>query len=832
MHLPLFLRILLYPFIFLGGFIAMGIAIAVLIVSLTYPNLPSLETITDYHPKIPLRVYSADGFLIGEFGEERRNMVRIEDVPQKMKDAILAAEDDRFYEHSGIDFTGIARALISNMISGGKRQGASTITQQVARNFFLSSEKTYTRKFYEALLSFKIEHSLTKDQILELYINQIFLGQRAYGFAAASRVYFGKPLNQLSIAEMAMLAGLPKAPSLYNPVSNPSRAKVRQRYVLRRLLDLGYITQAEHDAAEEEPLVIKRELATYSVHADFVAEMARQAAEEAFPDDVYTRGYKVYTTILKPEQEAAYTAIRQGLLTYDNRHGYQGEERFIDLKALQAQSPKTPLVQLLDNVLQNIPSSENLIPAVVLSADKQEIRAYHKLGEAVILKGDAIKRAQSFLGDSAARKKRRLKSGSLIRLIQNTKGEWTITELPEAQAALVSIDPQNGAVRALIGGFDFAHNKYNHATQAWRQPGSAFKPFIFSAALEKGYTPATIVYDEPLTISAKDTGSKEWTPNNYDKKFEGPITLRRALNRSKNVPAVRLMRAISPEYARTFLKNFGFEEEKHPPYLTTALGAGSVTVWQMTQAYSIFANGGFQIAPYVVAEILDSNDEVVWTAQPQEAGDEAYRVLDARNAFVMHSYLNSVAIYGTAARSSSTLKRQDLGAKTGTSNDYRDAWFCGYQKTRTACVWMGYDQPKKLGNRETGGVAAQPIWIDYMKTALKNAPIDKRTPPPYLLNITRDNGEQDWVYMENKDFPPQGEPQWLSDGVIPMDEAMAEEVPTDYVQEIPRFDPVVDFPPLLPAAAATQEKAPKKPSTPTKPASAPKKKSNSMWLPG
>lgn len=804
----------------------MGAAIAVLVVAITYPNLPSLETITDYHPKIPLRVYSADGFLIGEFGEERRNFVRIEDVPQQMKNAILAAEDDRFYEHSGIDFTGIARALISNIMSGGKRQGASTITQQVARNFFLSSEKTYTRKFYEALLSFKIEHSLTKDQILELYVNQIFLGQRAYGFAAASRVYFSKPLSQLSIAEMAMLAGLPKAPSLYNPISNPSRAKVRQRYVLRRLLDLGYISQEEYKTAEEEPIVIKRELATYSVHADFVAEMARQAAEEAFPDDVYTRGYKVYTTILKPEQEAAYAAIRQGLLNYDSRHGYQGEERFIDLQALQNKSPNTPLTQLLDAALQNISNSEDLIPAIVLSAEKNEIRAYHKLGEAVILKGDAIKRAQGFLGNAGAKKKRRLKAGSVIRLAQNKKGEWMISQLPEAEAAIVAIDPQNGAVRALIGGFDFDRNKYNHATQAWRQPGSAFKPFIFSAALEKGYTPATIVYDEPLTISAADTGSKDWSPNNYDKKFEGPITLRRALNRSKNVPAVRLMRAISPDYARSFLKNFGFDEDKHPPYLTTALGAGSVTVWQMTNAYSVFANGGFQIAPYVVAEILDTNDEVVWSAQPKEAGDESNRVLDARNAFVMHSYLNGVSISGTAARSSAALKRQDLGAKTGTSNDYHDAWFCGYQKDRAACVWMGYDQPKKLGDRETGGVAAQPIWIDYMKTALANAPLDKRTPPPYLLNVTLENGEQDWVYLENKDFPPQGEPQWLSDGAVSLDGTLFEEIPNNQIQEIPLFDPIRDFPPLDAEALPT-------PATPAKPAPAKpaaKKKSNSMWL--
>lgn len=818
MRLPLFLRIVFYPFVFLFGCILIGVALVLMMVALTYPNLPSLETITDYHPKIPLRVYSADGFLIGEFGEERRNFVRIEDVPQQMKNAILAAEDDRFYEHSGIDFTGIARALISNMMSGGKRQGASTITQQVARNFFLSSEKTYTRKFYEALLSFKIEHSLSKDQILELYMNQIFLGQRAYGFAAAARVYFGKPLNQLSIAEMAMLAGLPKAPSLYNPISNPKRAKVRQQYVLKRLLDLGYIHENEYTLALDEPLVIKRELIKYSVHADYVAEMARFAAEQAFPEDVYTRGYKVYTTILKREQEAAYQALRKALLNYDERHGYRGEETFIDLNALEKKSKDLPLTRLLDIALQDVFQSDNLIPAVVLSESNQELRLYSKLGETLVLSGNALKKAHNFLGNST--KKRKLRVGSVVRIVQDEKKQWQLTQIPEAESAFIALEPTTGAVRALIGGFDFNRNHFNHATQAWRQPGSAFKPFIYSAAIERGYSPATIVYDEPLTLDKESTGSKEWSPHNYDHQYEGPITLRRALNRSKNLPAVRLMRAVSPQYAQEFITRFGFQESKHPPYLTTALGAGSVTPWQMTRAYAVFANGGFQIAPYIIAEIVDEKGDTVAQTTPEEAGDEKRRVLDARNAFVMHTLLNSVAIYGTAARSSATLKRHDLGGKTGTSNEYRDAWFCGYQKTRAACAWMGYDQPKKLGNRETGGVAAQPIWIDYMKTALQDVPQEKRTPPPYLLNITTDKGEQDWIYAENKDFPPQGEPEWLTDGQLTEEELQTPQgiSPLEPIAS----DPNLGLPPLQPKSPKALQKTPKPKES--------QKEQKSLWL--
>ena len=458
-----------------------------IVLILTYPNLPSLEVLTDYRPKIPLRVYTADGFLIGEYGEERRAVVGIQDVPPIMKNAILAAEDDRFYQHGGIDYTGILRAAGANLIGGGKRQGASTITQQVARNFFLTGEKTYTRKLYEALLSFKIESSLSKDQIFELYINQIFLGQRAYGFAAAAQIYFGKPLKDISIAEAAMLAGLPKAPSAYNPIVNPNRAKLRQKYVLRRMHELGFITETQHAAALKEPLVVKRELAGYAVHAEYVAEMARQITAERFPEEVYSRGMKVFTTIIKAEQEAAYNSLRKGVMDYDRRHGYRGAESYLDMKEIKSDQDEA-----IDEALLDIPDAGDLIPALILAADGKQIKAYRKGGEVVTLTGDAMKFAAKMLDDKAPPNKR-LKRGAIIRLYKDDKGIWQISQLPEVESAFVAVDPKDGAIRALVGGFDFNRNKFNHVTQAWRQPGSSFKPFIYSASLEKGYSPGSII---------------------------------------------------------------------------------------------------------------------------------------------------------------------------------------------------------------------------------------------------------------------------------------------------------------------------------------------------
>jgi len=710
------LRWVLYPFILLAGLLLMGVAVVAIVLVLTYPNLPTLEVLTDYRPKIPLRVYTADGHLIGEFGEERRSIVQIEDVPPVMKQAILAAEDERFYQHGGIDTLGMLRAAIMNLTSGGKKQGASTITQQVARNFFLSSEKTYTRKLYEVLLSFKIEHNLTKDQILELYVNQIYLGQRAYGFAAAASIYFGKPLKDLTAAEAAMLAGLPKAPSAFNPVVNPKRAKLRQQYVLRRMKEMGALDEKQHEVALKQTLVVKRETNDYAVHAEHVAEMARQMAADRFPEDVYSRGLRVFTTITRADQAAAYAALRRGVFDYDRRHGYRGAESYVDLKDVKSDQDEA-----LDEILADIYGGEDLSPAIVLAANPKEVKAYRKGGDLITLSGDALKFANRMLDEKAPPNKR-IRRGAVIRVQKDDKGAWQIVQMPEVESAFVSIDPQTGSIRALVGGFDFNKNKFNHVSQAWRQPGSSFKPFIYSAALEKGFTPTTIVLDEPIVFPASVTGSQAWEPKNYDGKYEGPMRLRTALAKSKNMVSIRVLQSIGTHYAQDYATRFGFEAEKHPAYLTMALGAGSVTPWQMVTAYATFANGGYRIQPYVVRDIRDDKDQILAQAQPTPAGIEELRIIDPRNAFVMDSLLRDVTIYGTAARASATLKRKDLAGKTGTTNEHVDAWFCGYQQTLTGCAWMGFDQPKDLGKGETGGAAALPIWINYMAKALKDVP--------------------------------------------------------------------------------------------------------------
>jgi penicillin-binding protein 1A len=739
---PLAVRIILYPLALVAGLLAIGIALAFIVLALAYPNLPSLEVLTDYRPKIPLRVYTADGYLIGEFGEERRAVISIHDVPDVMKQAILSAEDDRFYQHGGIDYLGVLRAAAANLAGGGKRQGASTITQQVARNFFLTGEKTYTRKLYEALLSFKIENNLTKDEILELYVNQIFLGQRAYGFAAASQIYFGKALKDISIAEAAMLAGLPKAPSAYNPIVNPKRARLRQQYVLRRMHELRHISDQQYEAALKEPLVVKRELADYAVHAEYAAEMARQIAAERFPEDIYSRGLKVYTTLIKAEQEAAYLSLRKGVMDYDRRHGYRGAESYLDLKVFKSDQDEA-----IDEAFQDIADAGDLVPALVLAADSKQVRAYRKGGEVVTLTGDAIKFAARMLDDKAPPNKR-ITRGAVIRLQKDDKGNWTISQLPEVESAFVAIDPRDGGIRALVGGFDFNRNKFNHVTQAWRQPGSSFKPFIYSASLEKGYSPTTVIEDEPIVIPASQTGSQAWAPHNYDGKYEGPMKMRTALAKSKNMVSIRILQSIGTHYAQDYASRFGFDADKHPPYLTMALGAGSVTPWQMVTAYSVFANGGYRVTPYVVREIRDDKNQVIAQAAPQPAGVDGSRVIDPRNAFLMDSMLRDVTIYGTAAKASVALKRQDLAGKTGTTNEYVDAWFCGYQMTVAGCAWVGFDQPKKLGDKETGGAAALPMWIGYMSRALKDVPQQLPEAPDGLVAFGSGR-DRTYLYAEN-----------------------------------------------------------------------------------
>ena len=750
----MWLRWFAFPVLALAGLGVVSLALGGFVILLAYPNLPSIEALTEYQPKIPLRVYTSDGVLIGEFGEERRSVVRMEEVPALMKQAILAAEDERFYQHTGVDYQGVLRAAYSNLVAGGKTQGASTITMQVARDFFLSREKTLTRKLYEALLAFKIENSLTKDQILEIYINQIYLGQRAYGFGTAAQVYFGKTLSQLNEAEIAMLAGLPKAPSLFNPVINPKRAKQRQLYVLRRMRELALIDDEQYEQAQTAPISVKREAVTeYEIHAEFVAEMVRQLLYERYPEDVYSRGFRVYTTIRRSDQEAAYAALRQGLLEYDRRHGYRGPEGFIDLKNSQEED--------YEEVLQDYPDSDDILAALVLEATPKRVRAYRRGGETVTLSGEGLKFAERML-DSRTPPTRRIRPGAVIRIQKDEADNWQIIQLPEAEGAFISANPQDGAVRSLVGGFDFNRSQYNHATQAWRQPGSGFKPFIYSSALEKGFTPATVINDAPVVVDAALTGGQVWEPKNYDGRYEGPISMRMALAKSKNMVSIRILQTISPQYAQDYITRFGFDAERHPPYLTMALGSGSVTPLQMARAFSVFATGGYRTEPYVIQKIVDDRGNLLAQAQPAKAGDESLRVIDARNAFIMDSMMHDVIRYGTGARAMA-LGRQDLAGKSGTTNDYVDAWFSGYQPTLVSVAWLGFDQPKKLGPGETGSVAALPIWMSYMGKALKGTPeMFQRNPEGVVMARVNENGLQspdgkpEFFFREN--LPPEQAP--------------------------------------------------------------------------
>ena len=709
-----------FPLVLIAASVLVGALLVAFAAAIVYPTLPSLEVLTDYQPKIPLRVYSADGKLIGEFGEERRAVVKLGDVPQPMISAIIAAEDERFYQHGGVDYVGVARAALSNFVSGGVRQGASTITMQVARNFFLSKERTLTRKFNEMLLAFKIEANLSKDQILELYLNQIYLGQRAYGFAAAAQIYFGKSLADLTLAEAAMLAGLPKAPSSYNPLANPRRAKLRQHYVLRRMRELQLISDEELAAADKQAIVVRRQMNEYPVRAEFFAEMVRQAIYERYQDDAYAKGIRVYTTLLTAHQEAAYAAVRRGVLEYDKRHGYRGPERYVELAAKAGD-------EVLEDALQESIDSDDLYAAIVVEAGPKQVRAYRKGGEWIEIKEDGLKFAARMLGDKAT-PAQRIRRGSVIRAQKDEKGRWQVVQLPAVEAAIVSVEPRDGALRALVGGFDFNRNQFNHAVQALRQAGSSFKPFVYSAALEKGFTAATVVNDAPLTFTAAQTGSEQWEPKNYDGKFEGPMRLRTALVKSKNLISVRILQAISPQYAQDYITRFGFDPKLHPPYLTMALGAGNVTPLQMAAAYSVFANGGYRVQPYFIERVEDARGNVLFEAKPVAAGAGAERVIDARNAFIMTSIMRDVVRAGTAARAMK-LGRGDLAGKTGTTNEFVDAWFCGWGGELAAVAWIGFDTPQTLGRNETGAQAALPIWMGYMGPALKGTPERPLTPP-------------------------------------------------------------------------------------------------------
>jgi penicillin-binding protein 1A len=726
--------LLIFVGLLLAGALIVGLLGAYAIIFMK-PRLPPLDAIIDYHPKIPLRIYSADHVLMGEFGEEKRSLVKLQDIPANMKNAVLAIEDARFYQHGGVDYFGIARAVVSDLLHGGAKQGASTITMQVARNVFLSSEKTYSRKIYEMLLAGEIESALTKDQILEVYMNQIYLGQRAFGFAAAARVYFGRDLKDITLAQAAMLAGLPKAPSAYNPVVNPKRAQIRQQYILKRMLDLEFITQPEYDQAIKEDIQVKQPGNQYSVHAEYVNEMVRLMMYAQYKEETYTRGINVTTTIDAADQSAAYMAVRNGVMDYDRRHGYRGPEQTINLP-----NDASDRTDAIDNALDAHPDNDDLMAAVVTEADPKHISATMRDDSQVTLTGEALRFVATALSPKASAAVQ-IRPGAVIRLRRDAKQNWQIVQLPQVEATLVALKPQDGAIRSLVGGFDFIQNKFNHVTQAWRQPGSTFKPFIYSAALEKGYAPASIINDAPVSYPA-GPGQDNWEPKDDDPPA-GPMQLRTALQKSVNLVSIRLLDAIGVQYAQQFVtQHFGFDVDKTPPYLPLALGAGQTTPLQLASAYAVFANGGYTINPYLITEVSDAHGKPLSKAQPLIAEQNAPRALDARNAYIMTDLLRSVAQHGTGARTN-ILKRSDLAGKTGTTNDAFDGWFAGYQRNLVSVVWMGYDQPKSLGTKEFGAQLALPIWIEYMDTALKGMPIETMPAPDGVQNI---DGE---LYFDN-----------------------------------------------------------------------------------
>ena len=741
--MPAWVQWLTRSALWLTGLIATGAITVVVLVGIAlavaYPNLPEIGGLLDYRPKLPMRVFSSDGVLLGEYGEERRNFTPLAQIPKVMQQAVLASEDARFYEHSGVDIKGVLRAGLAQF-NRSRSQGASTITMQVARNFYLSTEKTYTRKIYEMLLAFKMESLLTKDQILEVYMNQIFLGQRAYGFASAADIYFAKPLKDISIAEAAMLAGLPQAPSAYNPINNPDRARSGQLRILDRMVDNGFITPAQRDSARNEALRY-REPSEVAVHAEYVAEAARQLIFSQYGDEAYTRGLNVYLTLKSSDQMVAYRALRRGIMDYERRQVYRGPEDYVDLPA----NP-TEVDARIAEALQDHPDNDELKAAVATEAGPKKVVAVLQNGEAITITGDGLKPVTSGLA-AKGNPKTQIRPGAVIRLIRGVgkdgkPGDWSVTQLPEVEGAFVAIDPRTGAVRAMVGGFDYAKNKFNHVTQAWRQPGSAFKPFVYSAALEKGFTPATVINDAPLFFDAGSTGSQPWEPKNYDGKFEGPMTMRRGLERSKNMISIRILQSIGAPYAQNWITRFGFEADKHPAYLPMALGTGSVTPLQMASAYSVFASGGYRVNPMLITKITDSKGRVLNEAVPPVL-NESLRTLDRRNAYVMDTLLNTVALRGTAAAARRALNRPDIYGKTGTTNDSIDTWFAGFQPSLVAVVWIGYDTPKKLGDNETGGGLSLPIWIEYMKHALNGVPVEQYAVPDGVINL----GDE-WYYEE------------------------------------------------------------------------------------
>ena len=770
---------------FAGAFRALGILVllAVLAAALGVggiywylaPKLPSAEILRDVHLQVPLRVYTRDHKLLAEFGEKRRTPLRLDEVPERLVQAFLAGEDNRYFEHPGVDWQGLTRAVLYLVRTGEKGPGGSTITMQVARNFFLTREKTYIRKLNEILLALKIEREFTKDEILELYVNKIFLGQRAYGVGAAAQVYYGVPVAELTLPQLAMIAGLPKAPSRFNPVASPEQAVVRRNYVLRRMLDLGYIVQDEHDAARDAPVTAKVHGLAVEVEAPYVAEMVRARMEEMYGGDVYTAGYKVYTTLDGRLQSAADAALRQALLEYDARHGYRGSERHV-ASGEEADPPQ--------DVLEDIPDVGGLVPAVVTSVDERTAAAWARNAGPVEIGFERMEWARPYIDENRRGGKPKgagavLKAGDVIR-VRRTGDEWSFAQVPKVEGALVSLDPDDGSIVALTGGFDFNRSKFNRATQAERQPGSSFKPFIYSAALEYGYTPASIINDAPVVFEDPSLKSA-WRPENYGGEFFGPTTLRTALYKSRNLVSIRLLREIGIDFALEHIARFGIDVASLPRGLSLALGSGGLTPLELATGYCVLANGGYAVEPYFIQRVLDGDNALVFAADPLVVcrdcdGEEATtapasmatadgggagsaapsaesvagsatelpgsvrrapRVLEARNAWLMYSLMRDVIRRGTG-RKARVLERDDIAGKTGTTNDQYDAWFSGFSPGLVATAWIGFDEFRPLGQRETGARAALPMWIAYMKEALDGVRQREIQPPEGIVTVRID----------------------------------------------------------------------------------------------
>lgn len=681
------------------------IAIAILV---TYPKLPSLDSLQHYQPKMPLTIYSADGQVIGVYGEQRREFTKINDFPDILKNAVIAAEDKRFYEHWGVDVWGVARAAVSNIVAGGVQSGASTITQQVAKNFYLSSERTFTRKFNEALLAYKIEQSLSKDQILELYFNQIYLGQRAYGFTSAAQIYFNKNVKDLTLAEAAMLAGLPKAPSAYNPIVNPERAKLRQTYILNNMLEEGMITPQQREEALKEELHYERFVQKIDQNALYVAEMVRQELYEKYGEEAYTQGFHVYTTVNTANQRVATEALRKALRNFDRGSSYRGAENYIDL------SKTDDVDETVSQYLSTLYTVDKMVPAVVLEASKKAVQIQLPSGRKATLGAGSLGFAaravnNEKMGDD------RIRRGSVIR-VKNTGNGWAVAQEPLLQGALVSLNAKTGAVQALVGGYDYHSKTFNRATQAMRQPGSTFKPFVYSAALAKGMTASTMINDAPISLPGKGANGSVWSPKNSDGRYAGYITLRQALTASKNMVSIRILMSIGIGYAQQYIQRFGFKPSEIPASLSMALGTGETTPLRIAEAYSVFANGGYKVSAYVIDKIYDSQGRLKAQMEPLVAGENAPQAIDPRNAYIMYKIMQDVVRVGTARGASI---RGDIAGKTGTTNDNKDAWFVGFNPNIVTAVYIGFDKPRSMGRAGYGGTIAVPVWADYMRYALK-----------------------------------------------------------------------------------------------------------------